>query len=110
MSSAAQMYSALLIAIGTSQHGGRTCLCPVRHLGSNLALVSTIFIFCLYSVGDTLQPKRRGPKPLVDEVRWLNGSSESASKEGHPQGRTSSARHPGCTMTACEQMTGRPRR
>ena len=68
------MYSAPLIATGTSQHGARTCLCPVRHLGSNLALVSAIFIFCLCSVGDTLQPKRRGPKPLVDEsalVEWL---------------------------------------
>ena len=41
---------------------------------SNLALLCAIFIFCLCSVGDTLQPKRRGPKPLVDEsalVEWL---------------------------------------
>ena len=72
--SAAPMYSALLIATGTPQHGARTCLCLVCHLGSNLALLSAIFIFCLCSVGDTLQPKRRGPKPLVDEsalVEWL---------------------------------------
>ena len=80
------MYSALLIATGTSQHGARTCLCPVRHLGSNLALVSAIFIFCLRSVGDTLQPKRRGPKPLVDEsalVEWL----ERGRQQGRPPTR-----------------------
>ena len=68
------MCSALLIATGTPQHGARTRLCPVRHLRSNLALLSAIFIFCICSVGDTLQPKRRGPKPLVDEsvlVEWL---------------------------------------
>ena len=68
------MYSALSIATGTSQHGAQTCLCPVHHLGSNLALVSAIFIFCLCSVRDTLQPKRKGPKPLVDEsalVEWF---------------------------------------
>ena len=37
--------------------------------------MSAIFIFCLCSVGDTLQPKRRGPTPLVDEsvlVEWLD--------------------------------------
>ena len=80
------MYSALLIATGTSQHGARTCLCPVRHLGSNLALVFAIFIFCLCSVGDTLQPNRRGPKPLVDEsapVEWL----ERERQQGRPPTR-----------------------
>ena len=80
------MYSALLIATGTPQHGARTCLCPVRHLRSNLALLSAIFIFCLCSVGDTLQPKRRGPKPLVDEsalVEWL----ERERQQGRPPTR-----------------------
>ena len=59
---------------------------PVRHLGSNLALVSAIFIFCLCNVGDTLQPKRRGPKPLVDEsalVEWL----ERERQQGRPPTR-----------------------
>ena len=80
------MYSALSIAIGTSHHAARTCLCPVRHLGSNVALVSAIFTFCLCSVGDTLQPKRRGPKPLVDEialVEWL----ERERQQGRPPTR-----------------------
>ena len=80
------MYSALLIATGKPQHGARTCLCPVRHLRSNLALLSPIFIFCLCSVGDTLQPKRRGPKPLVDEsalVEWL----ERERQQGRPPTR-----------------------
>ena len=77
------MYNVLLIATGTPHHGARTCLCPARYLGSNLALLSAIFIFCLCSVGDTLQPKRRGPKPLVDEsalVEWL----ERERQQGRP--------------------------
>ena len=77
------MCSALLIATGTPQHGARTCLCPVCHLRSNLALLSAIFIFCLCNVGDTLQPKRKGPKPLVDEselVEWL----ERERQQGRP--------------------------
>ena len=80
------MYSALLIATGTPQHRARSCLRPVRHLESNLALLSAIFIFCLCSVGDTLQPKRRGPKPLVDEsalVEWL----ERERQQGRPPTR-----------------------
>ena len=80
------MYSALSIARGTSQHGARTCLCLVRHLGSNLALASAIFIFCLCSVGDTLHPKRRGPNPLVDESalgEWL----ERERQQGPPPTR-----------------------
>ena len=55
-------------------------------LRSNLALMSAIFIFCLCSVGDTLQPKRRGPKPLVDEsalVEWL----ERERQQGRPPTR-----------------------
>ena len=80
------MYSALLIATSTPQHGARTCLCPVRHLRSNLALLSAIFIFFLCSVGDTLQPKRRGPKPLADKsalVEWL----ERERQQGRPPTR-----------------------
>ena len=80
------MYNALSIATGTSQYGARSCLCPVRHLGSNLAMVSAIFIFCLRSVGDSLQPKRRGPKPFVDEsalVEWL----EQERQQGRPPTR-----------------------
>ena len=45
-----------------------------------------IFIFCLWSVGDTLQPKRKGPKPLVDEsalVEWL----ERERQQGRPPTR-----------------------
>ena len=41
--------------------------------------MSAILIFCLCSVGDNLQPKRRGPKPLVDEnapVEWLERERE----------------------------------
>ena len=80
------MYSALFIARGTPQHGAQTCLCPVRHLRSNLALLSAIFIFCLCSVGDTLQPKRRGPRPFVDEsdlVEWL----QQERQQGRPPTR-----------------------
>ena len=80
------MNSELSIATSTSQHGARTCLYPVLHLGSNLAMVSAIFIFCLCSVGDTLQPKCRGPKPLVDEsalVEWL----ERERQQGRPPTR-----------------------
>ena len=80
------MYSALLIATGTPQHGARTCLCPVRHLGSNLALLSAIFIFRLCSVRDTLQPKRRGPKPLVDGGALVE-SLERERQQGRPPTR-----------------------
>ena len=72
--SAAQMYSELSIATSTSQHVARTCLCPVCHVGCTLAMVFAIFIFSLCSVGNTLQPKRREPKPLVDDgalIEWL---------------------------------------
>ena len=49
-------------------------------------MVSAIFIFCLCNVGDTLQPKRRGPKPLVDENaldEWL----ERECQQGRPPTR-----------------------
>ena len=49
-------------------------------------MVSAIFIFCLCSVGDTLQPKRRGPKPLVDESALVE-SLERKRQQGRPHTR-----------------------
>ena len=44
-----------------------------------LHLLSPLFDLCLCSVGEALQPKRRGPRPLVDEsalIEWLERERE----------------------------------
>ena len=52
----------------------------------HLHLLSPLFDLCMCSVGETLQPKRRGPKPLVDEsalIEWL----ERERQQGRPPTR-----------------------
>ena len=118
-----EVTKAAATAIARQMSQRQTSREPQVHHSTEHGLVFALFVICdltlhcclpssssVSAVWETpCSPSAEGPSLWWTRARWLNGWSESASKEGHPQGTTSSARHPGCTMTACEQMTGRRR-